>query len=808
MSSLEYINSQLVAHGFAPSPGLVLDGISNTDQDRVVKCLFGMLNQRIEDLSRTEELTTNLRTLTYEHERLRSMHRSTTERAANAEREMNVHKTRSTAVARALQSSETAHKHTTAELQRTRTLLQGVRATCQSELKKKEKDIERMTEKWSKLADVQAKLAAIPSEMRCANVGIVDGSEVIGKGQGFLEIALEEAENTRCQLGKENIWLRKLVLTAVNEIQSVLYQARRIVSDNGEEQPTPFTLTTLFPLHPQTNTNDKLDLVLSGLRECLTALSTPNTVVPSISKPAVPVSDGEVLRLQGIINSLKEEIKQTQKQSQEHAAETQSMFDKFMKDHRIASGDVGEMSVELMTAPLRDEEKGRLDEIKNDLDLERQNFTEAALKLGKERAELEAQKIKFLDEKRSWQVEMMLAELPPTPQPVASPKQGVAARSSPKKSPRKSPGKICVGKAGVSGRKATRVSRRSLASPSKVVPSYETEVLPPIPAPTFNIKPLPLAASLLPNSFVLPPPSPHTSLPSQPALPPSNSQEEDQPPSNGRTCITPLPAPAAVTSGSTLTPSAAHWKFPVAKPLAQRMIHAYSPAKPSPLSRILMLGNSPNSPDEFTVSDPDVPNLFQPVAEEDEGIIGFEKIPKVAVSMFPLQPQISLTAELSVESPPGSPLQEKKLEHNVDARPVAGAGAGKATVKGRMLHPDPKRISAKGKGKAKTTEPVVNMNTQSRVRTVAAVEKENSVMKLNGKVFSAPGISAKISPPGSEAGEINRTAVRKPPVKPVMGTSTSHAKLSTKMLPQSKGGPRRVPVDSIEAPAIGKGWRG
>lgn len=92
-----------------------------------------------------------------------------------------------------------------------------------------------MTEKWSKLADVQAKLAAIPSEMRCANVGIVDGSEVIGKGQGFLEIALEEAENTRCQLAKENIWLRKLVLTAVNEIQSVLYQARRIVSDNGEE---------------------------------------------------------------------------------------------------------------------------------------------------------------------------------------------------------------------------------------------------------------------------------------------------------------------------------------------------------------------------------------------------------------------------------------------------------------------------------------------------------------------------------------------------------------------------------------------
>jgi len=46
-SSLDYVNSQLVAHGFAPPHGLVLDGLSNSDQERVVKCLFGMLNQRV-----------------------------------------------------------------------------------------------------------------------------------------------------------------------------------------------------------------------------------------------------------------------------------------------------------------------------------------------------------------------------------------------------------------------------------------------------------------------------------------------------------------------------------------------------------------------------------------------------------------------------------------------------------------------------------------------------------------------------------------------------------------------------------------
>lgn len=65
------------------------------------------------------------------------------------------------------------------------------------------------------------------------------------------------------------------------------------------------------------------------------------------------------------------------------------MFDKFAEDHRVVTHDIGEISVELMTAPIRDEEKERIDIIKRDLDCERQNFTEAAIKLGKERAALE-----------------------------------------------------------------------------------------------------------------------------------------------------------------------------------------------------------------------------------------------------------------------------------------------------------------------------------------------------------------------------------------------------------------------------------
>ena len=46
-SSLQYINSQLIAHGFTYKPGLSLEGTNKDDADKVVKCLLAMLSQRI-----------------------------------------------------------------------------------------------------------------------------------------------------------------------------------------------------------------------------------------------------------------------------------------------------------------------------------------------------------------------------------------------------------------------------------------------------------------------------------------------------------------------------------------------------------------------------------------------------------------------------------------------------------------------------------------------------------------------------------------------------------------------------------------
>lgn len=45
-------------------------------------------------MSRTEELSTKLRTMSYDHDRLYTMHRAAVEKTANAERETNLHKSK------------------------------------------------------------------------------------------------------------------------------------------------------------------------------------------------------------------------------------------------------------------------------------------------------------------------------------------------------------------------------------------------------------------------------------------------------------------------------------------------------------------------------------------------------------------------------------------------------------------------------------------------------------------------------------------------------------------------------------------
>jgi hypothetical protein len=142
------------------------------------------------------------------------------------------------------------------------------------------------------------------------------------------------------------------------------------------------------------------------------------------------------------------------------------------------------------------------------------------------------------------------------------------------------------------------------------------------------------------------------------------------------------------------------------------------------------------------------------------------------------------------------PLQEKMTETNV----AAAAPAIRAT-KGKMhRQPEPKPFATmeKGKRKAEVVE-------QTRPRTGVAEEKENDAKRARVSPTGAAVVtSSKTS--GSSGGVKDGNGAKG--IGKNAGAGKSKARLMTKLPPPRSGGARRVPVDSADAPASAKAWRG
>lgn len=163
--------------------------------------------------------------------------------------------------------------------------------------------MERMQEKWSKLADAQGQLAKTPSglTLTCGNASVAYGSENAGRGKSFMEVALEQADETRARLDADNLRLRRMVTSAVNEMQGILARMR----GEDEDEVDPCTMSSLFPLHPKTAATDKLSSLFTSLRDGI-ANQQPQ-VEPTASTSLQP-PDEDVSRLNGIIEQLRSEL--------------------------------------------------------------------------------------------------------------------------------------------------------------------------------------------------------------------------------------------------------------------------------------------------------------------------------------------------------------------------------------------------------------------------------------------------------------------------------------------------------------------
>src|ERR1700733_6568050 len=76
-----------------------------------------------------------------------------------------------------LVETQATHKQTSFNLQRAQSALQFARQTAQNEIKRKDKEIERIQERWVKVVNDQPK-SALAVGMRCANLAAGSASVV------------------------------------------------------------------------------------------------------------------------------------------------------------------------------------------------------------------------------------------------------------------------------------------------------------------------------------------------------------------------------------------------------------------------------------------------------------------------------------------------------------------------------------------------------------------------------------------------------------------------------------------------------
>lgn len=168
--------------------------------------------------------------------------------------------------------------------------MQSVRQTYAAELKRREKETEKMIDRWQKISDVQTKLSSSTSGLKFklthANpVVSTRDNEIIGKGPGLVEDALDDAEAARRELVEENTSLKNVVLSAANELSRIAHatRMRTATADEGEEVPH-LTLSDIFSISAPESASEKFNALLTSFQETITQLGVdydPESTTPA-----------------------------------------------------------------------------------------------------------------------------------------------------------------------------------------------------------------------------------------------------------------------------------------------------------------------------------------------------------------------------------------------------------------------------------------------------------------------------------------------------------------------------------------------
>ncbi|RUS20402.1 Afadin and alpha-actinin-binding-domain-containing protein [Endogone sp. FLAS-F59071] len=451
-ATAEYVNHQLISHGY-PAPLRFINN-DKSDASKIINCIFALLQQIEKDNGQHEDMMDNLHNQQSENGALTTNMAKLKQQLEQSERNVDTLKAKLNTCEENLKAETSRHKDTHEELQKAKQNLQHIKTQYAHELRKREQEYGKLKDRMQKVLNDKYKGSKISLTLvnPAPKSSTLPSKSDLSQDEEMFRENLNNYEERERMVLDENQSLRNALITLYQEIEILL---RGQVAREGRtlEVPVPSgSVNARYNLRSSTISNSDHRFSSASFQQSPSAPITAETArfqMPFDMTGANIVKDLKVLLAmlkeewegrpankkllitQEREHEMKEKDKEIEKQRMEIddlvaqleekrfvAEEQNKLIDRFLSGNFFQNAneeDMLNMSGMELTIPEVDEEAASLRHMREQLDQERRQFTEAAIKMGRERAALRAEREAFEEEKRSLQTQALLFSLPETP---------------------------------------------------------------------------------------------------------------------------------------------------------------------------------------------------------------------------------------------------------------------------------------------------------------------------------------------------------------------------------------------------------
>ncbi|KAF9584327.1 hypothetical protein BGW38_006868 [Lunasporangiospora selenospora] len=402
-----HVNHQLGLYGYVSNLRF-LDGDMHS-ATRIVSTFFKLLQQHQRDIKYKEEIELNWKRLTRDYDNTAQTLSEVKAQLERSRRDVDTLSARTESLEGDLRVEADKHRNTREELKAAKANLQFTKTQHTHELRKKEQEMNILKDKVQKTINRNQSTGV--SSTISGGITVLNpvprtlyGKQPTNDAEQLLKNVIEQQTTREGEIVEENEQLRKALYTVHTELEGLL-----------QKQTSPKSAATNLYGLPFEMIRDNIE---SEIRDTLTLLSDQwnhqATREPEISPTELVVRDQRIEELQHEVERMQLELEDSTALIQG----AQQMIDNLTQGNFLAGVQDFKLNVDGsdMTLQELNEAETKLQQQKTKLEKERKDYTQACLKLGRERENLQREKLEFEEAKRTYTVDkfMSLLSSPPT----------------------------------------------------------------------------------------------------------------------------------------------------------------------------------------------------------------------------------------------------------------------------------------------------------------------------------------------------------------------------------------------------------